>query len=357
MDPVQQTLAAISLETPVPLEARPGVPEQAHLFDRPSVLALQAAYAARRPLLVRGEPGCGKTQLAAAAAKVLGWSLKTHVVDARTESTDLLWRFDPVRRLAEAQVCGALGLSSAEVESRLDIRRFITPGPLWWGFDWKGAVQHLKEFGAGAVHSRPAQTGPARDQSPKTVSAIVPSVKGCVVLIDEIDKADGDVPNGLLEALGAGEFTPEGCDRVRIGPFPLLIIVTTNEERALPDAFVRRCLVLKYTLPTGDALKKFLVDRAAAHFIDLPEIAGSGQVGVETPFADPQPLDRSLLEDAADMLLGDRAAGVLPMPGLAEYLDLLRAVREMAASGIGTPQQLLADLRRYTLQKHVGEGL
>ncbi len=75
-------------------------------------------------------------------------------------------------------------------------------------------------------------------------------MNGRVVLIDEIDKADTDVPNGLLEALGAGQFSPQGrAEPVRIvEPFPL-VVVTTNEERVLPAPFVRRCFVLHLELP------------------------------------------------------------------------------------------------------------
>ena len=79
----------IDWQTPVKLVDRPGLAEQYHLFDAESALAIRAALAARRPLLVRGEPGVGKTQLAAAAANVLKRPLVTKVVDSRTESRDL----------------------------------------------------------------------------------------------------------------------------------------------------------------------------------------------------------------------------------------------------------------------------
>ena len=95
---------------PVRIHNRDGVAEQAHLFDETSILAVRSALAARRPLLVRGEPGVGKTQLAAATARVLKRPLIPFVVDARTESSDLLYSFDSVRRLAEAQLCAALQL-------------------------------------------------------------------------------------------------------------------------------------------------------------------------------------------------------------------------------------------------------
>ena len=86
----------------VRLQAPPGLPELVHVFDEDSIQAVNAALAARRPLLVRGEPGIGKSQLARAAAKALGRVYVPFVVDARIESRDLLWHFDAVARLAEA---------------------------------------------------------------------------------------------------------------------------------------------------------------------------------------------------------------------------------------------------------------
>ena len=135
------------IKKPVRLRSRPGVPEQSHLFDETSVLAIQSALAASRPLLVRGEPGVGKTQLAFAAAVVLERPLVSFVVDARTESSDLKYDFDSVRRLAEAQLCGASGTNADEARELLKLERFITPGALWWGFNWKSAAGHCEENG------------------------------------------------------------------------------------------------------------------------------------------------------------------------------------------------------------------
>jgi len=93
---------------PIKLVVTEGLPEQYHVFEKDSWLAIQGALGARRPLLVRGEPGVGKTQLAAAAAMVLKRPLVSRVVDSRTEPRDLLWEFDAVQRLAEAQIAGTL---------------------------------------------------------------------------------------------------------------------------------------------------------------------------------------------------------------------------------------------------------
>lgn len=306
----------IDCKKAVPLETRPGVPEQFHLFDSDSVLAINAAMAAERPLLVRGEPGMGKTQLAAAASKVLNRPLVSFVVDSRTESRHLLWRFDAVERLAMAQVCGALRLTEPEVRERLQEKKFVMPGPLWWAFDWDNAMDHCTEMG----------------QRVPTVAPDTDPAHGRVVLIDEIDKADSDVPNGLLEALGGEEFTPPGCATVRASEPGPLVIITTNEERMLPDAFVRRCLVLHLKMPQDEKMIDFLVSRGRAHFPTADEV--------------------TFLKPAAEQLVADRRATVSPKPGVAEYLDLLRCVLQIAVDRKESPEQLLKQLARFTTQKH-----
>ncbi|MEO1086395.1 MAG: MoxR family ATPase, partial [Acidobacteriota bacterium] len=208
-----------------------------HLFDDRERLAINAAFAAVRPLLVRGEPGIGKSQLARAAAAALGRRYVSKVVDARTESQDLLYSLDAVRRLADAQLVGQ-GKELREGETvvdRLSESNYVTPGPLWWGFEWKNA-------------HRQAQRAQA---CPDDAHADAPD--GVVVLLDEIDKADSSVPNGLLECLGQRQFAGPLGTTVRCGPTPPLVLVTTNEERSLPDAFLRRCLVLHMKLPTVDS--------------------------------------------------------------------------------------------------------
>jgi MoxR-like ATPase len=331
------------LKDKIALESAPGVAEQVHVFDRESAQAIRAALAARRPLLVRGEPGVGKTQLAAAAAKVLGRPLVSRVVDSRTESRDLLWTFDAVMRLADAQVAAALlpsgqgativpasgserhGLPPRDAMGQaLEIAAYLQPGPLWWGFDWNSAS--IQEKRASRVGSSPTQ---------QTSGA--PEL-GRVVLIDEIDKADSDLPNGLLEALGSGTFTPPGHPPVTICEPAPLIIITTNEERILPAAFIRRCLVLTLTLPekTPGELTDFLVNRGTAHF---PTATKSHP---------------TLLGAAAQLLTNERAEfrrlRLRPLPGQAEYLDLVRAVLELSGEG-ADPNAILESVKGYVLRK------
>jgi len=318
-----------SLTLPGPTQA----PEQVHCFEQCEIDAVHAALAARRPLLVRGDPGVGKSQLARALALDLGMAYVQHVIDIRTESRDLLWHFDAVGRLADAQLRGALAghcgadpaavaVASTLLQEALAVERYLDPGVLWWAFDWDGARARAQARG------RPV---------PALMEGCDPA-NGVVVLIDELDKAESDVPNGLLEALGAGCFTPQGLtEPVVMTGLPPLVIITTNEERTLPDAFLRRCLVLVLALPVEvQALEDRLVARGAAHF----------------PAADP-----GVLREAARQLIADRQAAERahwrPLPGQAEYLDLVRAVLELGATP-ADQQALLATIGRYVLRKHLG---
>jgi MoxR-like ATPase len=169
------------------------------------------------------------------------------------------------------------------------------------------------------------------------------------VLIDEIDKAESDVPNGLLEALGAGSFPVPGRHvEVTAKGEPPLVVITTNEERALPDAFIRRCLVLHLRLPEKrEDLTNHLVARARAHF------PADGFPGAQ----------EDVLRRAADLLVKDRETAKrenwLPLPGQAEYLDLVRAVLSLAAESSGKagkpkrdPAAFLDEVARYVLVKH-----
>jgi len=303
-----------------------GSPEEVHLLAPEEIAAVNAALAARRALLVRGEPGAGKTQLARAAAVALHRAFVGLTVDARTESRDLLWHFDAVARLAEAQRQGAGGAERLQptqtTESSLAIERFVAPRALWWGLDWAGAAAQAQRAGA--------------PEPPPLAEGCRPA-NGVVVLIDEIDKADSDVPNGLLEALGAGHFpVPGRREPVRASASaPPLVIVTTNAERALPEAFVRRCLTLDLVLPKErPELVERLITRGRAHFPGASD---------------------DLLLQAAEMLARDREIAIdrgwRPRPGQAEFMDLVRAALTLAPVHDTTPEALLATLRPYMLLK------
>ncbi|MBF0305956.1 MAG: AAA family ATPase [Alphaproteobacteria bacterium] len=298
--------------------------DRVHLLGTTEIHAINAAIVAGRPLLVRGEPGTGKSQLARAAARQLGRAFVHHVVDSRSESRDLLWTFDAVRRLADAQLAGSLEEDAEKTRADLAVENYLEPGPLWWAFHWESAAALAERVKAPV----PAQ----RDGGDWKL--------GCVFLLDEIDKAESELPNGLLEALGAREFTPFGRSKpVRAEGTPPLVVITTNEERALPDAFLRRCLVLRLELPKDQKeLVDHLIHRGKAHFPSAPD---------------------TILRKAAEMLFADRkaaiGANIFPRPGQAEYLDLLRAVLGLADDEKEW-EAMLDIVAPYTLRKHVGTG-
>jgi len=147
----------------------------------------------------------------------------------------------------------------------------------------------------------------------------------------------------LLEALGAGRFTPQGRAEpvVAEGP-PPLVVITTNEERALPDVFIRRCLVLHLSLPRErDKLTAKLMERGCTHF--------RGSDGCLQVLAD-------VLETAANLLADDRSAAERrqwrPLPGQAEYLDLVRAVVVQSGGDLARQKALIEQVATFVLKKH-----
>ena len=136
---IKTDIDKLSEITTIPLPEYASWPDSIHQFDSKSINALKAALAAQRPLLLRGDPGTGKSQLARAAAVALNRLFVYEVVNAHTESQDLLWRFDAVGRLAEAQTLQGQHCSPEHLKQTLDSKRYISPGPLWWGLDWESA--------------------------------------------------------------------------------------------------------------------------------------------------------------------------------------------------------------------------
>jgi MoxR-like ATPase len=263
-------------------------------------LAIWVALATSRPLLLRGDPGTGKSSLAPWIARSLGYRYYEHATTAATRSQDLLWRFDTVRRLSDAQVRGETTRTFVDAD-------YIEPGVLWWAFAPESAR------GRGAPADGPAAATQARDPN-ATLNAARPN--GAVVLIDEIDKSDPDVPNGLLGPLASTSFVvtetgveitrpPRPDGELRDDPLSgLLVVITTNEERDLPPAFVRRCIV--HTLGHPD--RGDLVAIARLHIGD----------GLDEDLAD------ALAEKVVE-LRNEAAARHERRPSTAEFLDALRA--------------------------------
>jgi len=288
-----------------------------HVWDVKELDALALAQASNRPLLVRGEPGTGKSQLARAAAALLGWAFRYEVITARHEAQDLLWHYDAVERLASSRAADSVPMQD-----------YVTPGTLWWALNPTGAA--TQQHKAHTARSTPGN---------QVAKADVPPMPGTVVLMDEIDKADSDLPNSLLEVLGNGSFTlPWGAPLLAPDQqaSPTLIVITSNEERELPAAFVRRCICL-HLVPPADAEESRFLDwltvRAQAHF---PEMAGA------------------VLTDAARQVYQDRMQSPPSLgtrPGLAEYLDLLRALNNIAPGDAALQKAWLVRLAPYALLK------
>ncbi len=278
-------------------------------YDDGIVLAVNVALAAGRPLLVRGEPGTGKSSLARSVAHHLGWPLYPVTVSSRSTARDLLWSFDTVARLADAQA----GASQIRPRSA-----YLTPGVLWWAFDRNSALRRgLSQTEFAAQDKVSAATDPAAAaRSPD----LHPTARA-VVLIDEIDKADPDVPNDLLLPLGSFQFALEDGSLVAAAA-PPLVIITTNEERDLPKAFLRRCVVLSLTEPDAARLRRI----AALHFPELPD-------------ATVMPLITAYHEiRQARIAQGDVA------PSVAEFLDAVAACSRLASSPTSVEWPQLADL-------------
>lgn len=214
-------------------------------------LAVRVALAVGRPLLVFGPSGCGKSSLVFNLARLLRRRYYEFVVNSRSEARDLYYRFDAVRRLGEAQI-GASGHADNDVDWR-NCYPFIEPGPLWWVFSpqtakFRGSQAPLPSLKLAVDPGRwPDDYADPADRQTEVGATPPPAM----LLIDEIDKADPDFPNNLLVPLGSREFLVEETgDLIKLGNDENgnsgpLVVITSNRERELPVAFIRRCVVLQ----------------------------------------------------------------------------------------------------------------
>lgn len=328
----------LPVDQPFELPASEGLKQSYHRFQHDHILAIEAAWYAQRPLLIRGDPGLGKSQLAHAVARCLDWNFIMHVVHSRTEPDDLLYRVDHVARLAKAQLLQAeLGgnkrLAGDEGEegdaenegvssmTAINHQNFIVPGPLWWAY----APESANGFFANPENDYTSQYKPKKG-------------KPFVILIDEIDKAQRDLPNALLEVLNNQSFHVPFYDEpisshAKASPF---VVITSNDERPLPDAFLRRCVVLNMQMAQGEAGEKQLIEIAKAHKLRLNK------------------LGKSVIETAAKTVIEyrDKLSDGDYKPGTSEYLDMLRVLNDHKAytddpARIGFLEKLIP----YLLQK------
>ena len=190
---------------------------QNYVATQDLMLAVNASITLKRPLLVKGEPGTGKTMLAEEVAEALNMPLLQWHIKSTTKAQQGLYEYDAVSRLRDSQ------LGDARVH---DIGHYIRRGKLWEAFD---------------------------------------SEQRAVLLIDEIDKADIEFPNDLLRELDRMEFFCYELHRTIKARHRPLIIITSNNEKELPDAFLRRCFFHYIKFPDAETMK-LIVD---VHFPEL----------------------------------------------------------------------------------------
>ena len=200
-------------------------------------VAVNAAITLERPLLVKGEPGTGKTELARQVAASLCLPMLEWNVKSTTRAQQGLYEYDAVSRLRDSQ------LGEARVH---DISNYIRKGKLWQAFEADSKV---------------------------------------VLLIDEVDKADIEFPNDLLQELDRMEFHVYETGATITARHRPVVIITSNNEKELPDAFLRRCFFHYIRFPDAEVLKKIvdvhypglkprLLDEALSQFLELRAVQG-----------------------------------------------------------------------------------
>ena len=217
-------------------------------------IAVNAAIALQRPLLIKGEPGTGKTMLAEQVAESLGKRLIQWHIKSTTKAQQGLYEYDAVSRLRDSQ------LATGDVDVS-DISNYIRQGKLWEAFE---------------------------------------SDEQVVLLIDEIDKADIEFPNDLLQELDKMEFFVYETGQTIKAKHRPIIIITSNNEKELPDAFLRRCFFHFINFPDRDTMREII----AVHYPDI---------------------QKNLVNEALEMFFQLRdVPGLKKCPSTSELIDWLK---------------------------------
>jgi len=238
-------------------------------------VAVNAAIALERPLLVKGEPGTGKTVLAYEVARALDAPLITWHIKSTTKAQQGLYEYDAVTRLRDSQ------LGDERVK---DVRNYLRKGKMWEAFE---------------APKRP------------------------VLLIDEIDKADIEFPNDLLQELDRMEFFVYETDETIKAKVRPVVLITSNNEKELPDAFLRRCFFHYIRFPDEETMsaivdvhfpgiKKKLVAEALRIFYDMRKVPGLKKKPSTSELLDW--LKLLLVEDIDESVLRERDPGKLIPP-------------------------------------------
>ncbi|MFB2837804.1 AAA family ATPase [Floridanema evergladense] len=220
-----------------------GQPLYPYLPSPNLVEAVNLAIYLKRPLLLKGEPGCGKTRLARAVAYELRLDFEVWNVKSTSRARDGLYIYDAVGRLRDAQLAASGRLTPEQIQQIDNPATYVRWGPLGRAFQ---------------------------------------NEKRTVVLIDEIDKADIDFPNDLLVELDEQRFTVEETGQEIKAKVAPIVFITSNDEKDLPDAFLRRCLFQYVEFPDKQRLieimnalfpatPELLVNKAVESFLELRE--------------------------------------------------------------------------------------
>ena len=239
-------------------------------------LAVNAAITLEKPLLIKGEPGTGKTQLAEELAKSLNCKLYQWHIKSTTKAQQGLYEYDAVSRLRDSQ------LGDEKVN---DIGNYIIKGKLWQAFE--------------------------EEQRP-------------ILLIDEIDKADIEFPNDLLQELDKMEFFVYETQQVIKAKQRPIIIITSNNEKELPDAFLRRCFFHYIKFPTKTEMqqiidvhhphvKKDLLKQTLDVFFELRELKGIKKKPSTSELIDW--LKLLMADDISQEVLMDNKSDIIPLFG------------------------------------------
>jgi MoxR-like ATPase len=249
---------------------------QNYIASNELTLAVNAAIALEKPLLIKGEPGTGKTQLAEELARSLNCKLYQWHIKSTTKAQQGLYEYDAVSRLRDSQ------LGDARVH---DIGNYIVKGKLWQAFE--------------------------EDQR-------------SILLIDEIDKADIEFPNDLLQELDKMEFYVYETQQVIKAKQRPIIIITSNNEKELPDAFLRRCFFHYIKFPTKDEMEKIidvhhpnvkqdLLQQALEVFFDLRNVNGIKKKPSTSELIDW--LKLLISDDISQETLLDNKSDIIPLFG------------------------------------------